>query len=295
MMSFGMGLHIQTCSSPDAFVRRAEPWLLEAEAENNLLLGLGRKLQESVAGFEPPIFLATIEDAGAVVGCAFRTPPFKLGITRMPEEALPLLVDEVERVYRDIPAVLGPEPQARVFAALWSERRGVAARAGMRQGIYQLERVIPPSRLPAGRLRTGSQEDVRLVVTWLSAFSAEAGLPPVDAERKAAEDVARGALCLWEDGEPRSMAGEVAHTPHGARIGYVYTPPEWRGRGYASACVAGLSQRVLGSGRRFCFLYTDLSNPTSNAIYQRIGYERVCDVTDYEFSAAPSRSESAQA
>lgn len=85
------------------------------------------------------------------------------------------------------------------------------------------------------------------------------------------------------------MAGVVAHTPHGARIGYVYTPPEWRGRGYASACVAGLSQRVLDSGRRFCFLYTDLSNPTSNALYQRIGYEHVCNVIDYEFSVTSRR------
>lgn len=94
----------------------------------------------------------------------------------------------------------------------------------------------------------------------------------MDTERKAEEEISSGALYLWEDGEPRSMAGEVAQTPHGARIGYVYTPPERRGRGYASACVAGLSQRVLASGRRSCFLYTDLSNATSNALYQRIGY-----------------------
>lgn len=119
----------------------------------------------------------------------------------------------------------------------------------------------------------------------MSAFAAEAGVPPVDAARKSEEEISKGALCLWEHEKPRSIAGAVAQTPHGVRIGYVYTPPEWRGRGYASACVAGLSQRVLDSGRRFCFLYTDLSNPTSNAIYQRIGYERVRDVIDYEFSA----------
>ena len=70
----------------------------------------------------------------------------------------------------------------------------------------------------------------------------------------------------------------------GIRIGPVYTPPALRGRGYASACVARLSQDKLDEGRTFCFLYTDLSNPTSNHIYQEIGYEPVCDVADYRFT-----------
>jgi predicted GNAT family acetyltransferase len=79
------------------------------------------------------------------------------------------------------------------------------------------------------------------------------------------------------------MAGSTGPTPHGIRIGAVYTPPEYRQRGYASACVAYLSQMMLDSGRKFCFLFTDLSNPTSNHIYQQIGYEPVCDVDNYVF------------
>ncbi len=72
-------------------------------------------------------------------------------------------------------------------------------------------------------------------------------------------------------------------TPNGVRIGAVYTPPKYRGRGYATACVAALSQRMLDTGLAFCFLYTDLSNPTSNNIYQRLGYHPVRDVVDYHF------------
>src|SRR6185369_491689 len=85
-------------------------------------------------------------------------------------------------------------------------------------------------------------------------------------------------VALWEDdGRPVSLSGWGGPTPNGIRIGPVYTPPEHRGRGYATALVAGLSQALLDRGRRFCFLYTDLANPTSNAIYERIGYVKVAE------------------
>ena len=79
------------------------------------------------------------------------------------------------------------------------------------------------------------------------------------------------------------MAAVGGPTPNGDRISWVYTPPALRGRGYASACVAALSQRLLDSGRRFCFLYTDLANPTANKLYQRIGYRQVIDASIYHF------------
>jgi predicted GNAT family acetyltransferase len=83
------------------------------------------------------------------------------------------------------------------------------------------------------------------------------------------------------------MAAHTGPTPNGVRVGAVYTPPELRGRGYASACTAAVTQRLLADGRRFCFLFTDLSNPTSNSIYQKIGYRPVCDVDQYRFSNQP--------
>ena len=85
---------------------------------------------------------------------------------------------------------------------------------------------------------------------------------------------------MWCDSAPGrmvSMAIWTGLTPHGVRIGMVYTPPQFRGRGYASNCVAALTRRLLDSGRSFCFLFTDLANPTSNKIYQAIGYRHVCD------------------
>ena len=89
---------------------------------------------------------------------------------------------------------------------------------------------------------------------------------------------------IWEDGgEPVSMSGYGGRTPNGIRIGPVYTPPEHRGRGYATSLVAEQSARLLREGRMFCFLYTDLANPTPNAIYERIGYARVCDSRQIAF------------
>ena len=89
---------------------------------------------------------------------------------------------------------------------------------------------------------------------------------------------------LWVDeGRPVSLAGAGGLTPNGIRVGPVYTPPELRGRGYASNLVAGVSQAQLDAGRRFVFLFTDLANPTANHIYQEIGYEPVTDIDEYAF------------
>ena len=95
-------------------------------------------------------------------------------------------------------------------------------------------------------------------------------------------------LYLWIDKEPVSMAGKSRPTPNGITINLGYTPPELRGRGYASSCVASLSQLQLDSGKQFCTLFTDLSNPTSNSIYQKMGYKPICDYNQYLFDQGSS-------
>lgn len=125
-----------------AFTTRAEPWLLRREAEHNLLLGLLPKLRSGDHAYERPIYLSAIEVDDEVAGCAFRTPPFKLGLTRMPEETLAPLVEHVGRVYAALPAVLGPEAEAMRFAELWGRRTGCRHAPGMRQRIHALERVV---------------------------------------------------------------------------------------------------------------------------------------------------------
>ncbi|HEY7018095.1 MAG TPA: GNAT family N-acetyltransferase, partial [Gaiellaceae bacterium] len=166
---------------------------------------------------------------------------------------------------------------------------GVEAKLTIAQRAFRADHVDPPRPTP-GRMRPYTPADREVAVRWMDAFVEEA-LPHAQpesseefVEHRTAEPNA--GLVLWEDGEVVSFAGYGGLTPHGIRIGPVYTPPELRGRGYASALTAALTQQLLDGGRRFCFLFTDLANPTSNSIYQRIGYEPVTDVDQWTFSGA---------
>ncbi len=149
--------------------------------------------------------------------------------------------------------------------------------------------MIPPSPC-SGAARVADEGDRTLLVDWLRAFSIEAlaedepdeAALEASVEHKLVAD--DGAYVLWEvGGEPVSCAGYGSSTPSGTRVGPVYTPPEHRGRGYASAVTAHVSADRLAAGRRFCFLYTDLANPTSNKIYADIGYRPVCAALQVEF------------
>ena len=264
------------------FLARAESWLLQNEAEHNLILGIAAQLRISPG---VKAFLATLEHDGDVVGCAFRTPPYKLGVTRMPHGAAEALVDSGAIELSDVPSVLGPEAVASVVADRIGRKRGKAAAPGMRQRIYELRQVAWPPRPPRGRLRLAQHADFELLTEWLEAFAAETRHGPGDVPTYTLSHIANKAAFVWDDEGPKTTALWSGLTPNGVRIGFVYTPPKLRGRGYASACVAGASQRALDSGYRFCCLYTDLGNPTSNDIYQRVGYRRVCDVVDYDLGA----------
>lgn len=270
------------------FLESAEPWLLAAEAENNLLLGVAHQVARGNHPYDEPLYFAIVEDEGGVAGCAFRTPPFKLGLTRMPEGALAALVADVAEVYPDLPAVMGPPSVAEPFADRWSERTGAAAVIGMRQRIYELKEVTPPTSPARGALRRAEPGDMPLLGRWFKAFVEDTHLASATSDRLTDAVLATADLYLWVDEEPRSMAAATGETPNGIRVGAVYTPTEFRRRGYASTCVAELSRLQLEGSRRFCFLYTDLSNPTSNEIYQRIGYQPVCDVVDVNFAHLPN-------
>lgn len=264
-----------------AFLARAESWLLQNEAEHSLVLGIAAQLR-----FAPgaKAFLATLEHDGGVVGCAFRTPPHKLGVTRMPPGAAEALADCQAPELSDLPGVLGPEDVASAIAERIGRHLGKTAVPGMRQRIYELRQVNWPPRPPPGRLRLAQNAELELLTQWLAAFAEETRHGPADVRTYTLSHIASQTVFVWDDDGPKATALWSGLTRNGVRIGFVYTPPDLRGRGYASACVAGASQRALDSGYCFCCLYTDLGNPTSNGIYQRIGYHRVCDVVDYELA-----------
>jgi hypothetical protein len=159
----------------------------------------------------------------------------------------------------------------------------------MAERVFKLEEVSPPSGV-SGAMRLAAQQDFDLIVSWRLAFAAEAlgeDEPNQDLEviqKYTAQQIEAGGFYLWEDGgEPVSMTLQARPTRHGCTVTAVYTPPEHRRNGYASALVAGVSQLLLDEGYHFTTLFTDLANPTSNKIYQQIGYRPVCDFDQFKF------------
>jgi hypothetical protein len=268
-----------------AFLEAAEPFLLRAEAENGLLLGVSAWLAQAPARAETP-YLATVHEGTEVVGCALRTPPQNLLLSRMPPAALAALADDVAQRYDRLPGIMAPGPDAAAFAREWSSRTHHEHTAGVRQRIYAIERIEPQRKRAPGQLRTALDADLEVAARWVAGFVREA-LPSqsVNAREDAAARIRRGSLFFWDDQQPVSMAAWVGKTPSGVRLNLVYTPEEYRGRGYAGACVSALSARLLEEGNRFCFLYADLANPISNRVYTSIGYQVVADCTEYLFTA----------
>jgi len=264
----------------DAFLARAEPWLLVGEIENNVVLGIALARRGRP---EPGVWFATLERGAELLGCALRTPPRGVLVTRAPRDALACLLAGLGAEAAGLPTVVGPEPAAGELAALWSEAFGRPSRPRIRQRLYELRSVAPLAAQPRGSLRRAGGADLALVRGWVAAFLAEATpTDPSAPDALARERLASGSVYLWEDGEPVAMAGSTGATPNGVRLSLVYTAPALRGRGYATACVAALSSRLLAEGRRYCCLYADLANPVSNALYLRIGYRPVSDAAEYE-------------
>ena len=196
----------------------------------------------------------------------------------MPTAAYAPLVADVAAAYPRLPGVIGPPATARAVADAWVAEHGGRASLAMQQGIYELERVTFPANMPTGVPRIAAPADAPLLYAWAQAFVEDTRIPAHDVRGLADRMVVERNMMLWEhDGEPCCMAGVNGPTPEGIRVGYVYTPADKRGYGYASALVAHVSQAQLDAGKRLCFLYTDLTNPTSNRIYQKLGYRQVAE------------------
>lgn len=264
------------------FLRRAEAWLTTSEAENNIALGVARRFVTEAPPKDTPQYWATVEDRDEVVGCAFRTPPLLLSVTRMPPEATSLLCADLRQFYGELPGVGGPRDTAEHFADAWTTEAGTTWSARTRMLIHELTGVEFPENPPNGELRQVRDAQFALIRSWTTMFVYDTGIleQPLDYAQRL---VASKNLFIWEDNGPRCMVAAARETPNGAAVNAVYTPPEHRERGYASAAVAALSQNLLNRGKKFCCLYTDAANPTSNSIYQKVGYRPIREDVDIGF------------
>jgi uncharacterized protein len=268
-----------------SFLRAAAPVLDRDPAANNLPLGVAESLVRKPDAYEGAVFwIAAPSEGEPAVGAALRTPPYPLLLADpIDPAAVDAFVQALADTGTDLPGVTANEPWAHGFADGWSAATGVPWRLGLGQGVYALTEVVAPKSVP-GVARPATDRDRALLERWLDEFDAEALTAMIRDERRNERAIERGlaadgsaGFAIWErDGTPVSLTG-WSRIPGGARIGPVYTPERHRGHGYASNLVADVSERLLADGATACFLYTDLGNPTSNAIYRRIGYEQIAE------------------
>lgn len=242
----------------------------------------------------PAIMRLGVFDGARVVVGALQTPPFRLSLADdgAGAQATLALADHLAGRRAGLSGVMGDERLVDDFVGAWCARTGLHVNDpgahGRRQNLYQVTRVVQPSG-GAGHMRPARAGERDLLVRWEQGFAADASLPPLESDpafvaRLVDAGLAEDGFYLWEvDGHPRATARlrRIAH--FGARVSGVYTPPAERGRGYAAALTAALSQAVLDRGQ-FCCLFADAANPLTNRIYQRIGYVRVAGFADILFS-----------
>lgn len=226
---------------------------------------------------------------GAVGGAFLHTPGFPVVLTSMTGEAVTGLVAELAASGRWVSGLNAEAQAAQAFADAWLQRTGNVATLYRRMRLYRLETLVRPDPGPQGRPRVAGERDRDLLTEWSRAFLHEVGDEAEDPTAEVDQRLGYGGLTVWEAGAtPVAMAGITRIVSGMARVGSVYTPPELRGRGYAGGVTAAVSQAALDAGAAEVVLYTDLANPTSNALYERLGYRPVEDRTQLSFATAAS-------
>ena len=289
----------QTTGDVTEFLALAGEYLARERARNTVILSVSEQLRVNPARYSRPagtgghqalpgpLFGWWSDRSGAVSGAFLHTPPHPLLLTAVPVD----VAADLATVLADRPlrGVNGYQEAAEAFAAAW--RAGaVGGRAAVhrRMRLYRLGELTWPAPAPDGAPRVAADSDIPLLTGWFTAFAAEVHDPDAGEDHAAAvrDRLSHGGVTVWEaGGEPVSIAGVSPPVAGMLRVGPVYTPPEFRGHGYASAVTAAVSLRAREAGAAEILLYTDLANPTSNSIYQRIGYRPVEDRLVLAFSA----------
>ncbi len=278
-------------SDAKQFRQRVDEFLLDNEVMHNVIIGITSRLIHQGEVYDD-VFLAHVEnDAGDVVAATMRTVPHGVILSEiMDKSSIPMLVDAYAGAYDSLPGVEGIGDDSAKFAELWKQKCQQDYSILMEMGQYRLDELILPQNV-SGEARPATQDDFEMLVNWLITFSADTGMD-TDYKREYAEKNIRqklekpilGGIRIWMDeGQAVSMAAATRESANGGNISLVYTPQAFRGRGYASAVTASVSQAILDAGKAFCTLTTDLSFPTSNKIYQAIGYKFVGKLCRIEF------------
>jgi uncharacterized protein len=270
------------------FRSRVRPWLLREPVLHNVFLTV-LEAKRGQPETSTDRWIRAVDGNGEMVGAAMYTPPRELLLGEVTEPVAGALAEYAAEHLEPLTGAVATTAVSEWFAGRYAAAAGVPARPRTSSRIFRLDtEPVPPFDVP-GRARAATAADRDLLIAWADAFTAEAApentsfdnARPIDARLS----LGGGLLWLWEDGgEPAAMSWITPPVAGMARINAVYTPPDRRGHGYASGCVAAASRHAQTALESTCMLYTDLSNPTSNKIYQALGYRPVADVQEWVFA-----------
>jgi GNAT superfamily N-acetyltransferase len=275
----------RTTDDVEEFLANAGEWLRQRPEEHTLQLTIAemvRRQGPGAFGGGSALFgwYATDEVAAAFTF----TLPYPPALTGASTAVAAALAEQLADEGQPVTGITADEAAAKAFTDAWCARAGTTSRVRFRQRLYRLTELAPPDPGPPGRARTATTDDRDLLVRWLDDFSRDAGEPPRDSGAVADARLRYGGFLLWEvDGVPVALAGHTQTVAAMSRIGPVYTPAERRRQGFGAAVTVAATRAAQAHGADHVVLFTDLANPTSNSIYQRIGYRPIADSVVVEF------------
>ena len=272
---------------PLKFRNHVNEFLLQHEAENNMIFNI---LEGIISKrYTGDNLMVSVEELGDIVLVAIMTPPKNIVLSFTQKlKSIYELIKFLELNEISIPGVFGFKKGSKKFAKLWCKNNKISYKMVMNERIYKLEKVNEQV-LGKREFIKADQTHESKILNWTKLFIAEA-LPQEISDfneeymQLIKDRIKNGRyFMLMDNNEPVSMVHKAGKTPNGNLINAVYTPPHLRRNGYATEVVANISKLILAEGNKFCFLFTDLSNSTSNKIYQDVGYRPIIDMDQYKF------------
>lgn len=282
-------MRVSRPTSAGEFLHRSESLRARDPIRTNLMGSVATSVTTGNSSYLEYFWWVIEDDSGEVLGMAMRTAPHGMVLSPMPAQVAAGLAREVSIYDDNLPSVAGPTSVVAAFVDEYKQTNSVGShresRLESKQLLYALGDLIELS--VSGAMVKGNPEDFDFILNWYEEFDREAKLHMPSLSNSVQSILGRNSLRFWVvNGERVSMAGysPIVETPSGTvgRIGPVYTPPEHRRKGYAGGLTAALSQELLDLGAKV-MLYTDAANPTSNGVYQRIGFEQIDENEQVEF------------
>ncbi|MGP4106226.1 GNAT family N-acetyltransferase [Virgibacillus sp. L01] len=271
------------------YKKSVESLLMEREASNNLMLGILDRLANDSDSYKEGFHLGLVEQNGETIYAFMQTSTNNWILADVGNVHNNVIRQVAAFLYNRnvvVPGVLGPTEKAEIFKKEWERLTQLQATIEMKQLIYQLDQLNEISETK-GELHEAKPKDRTLVKKWLMQFgvAVSENISEEDADQMAQSFISNRTIYFWVvEGNPVSMVNRSRKTKNGATLNAVFTPEEYKRNGYATATVAKLTEKLLKDGFKFCSLYTDQANSTSNSIYKKIGYYEVASSIVYTFN-----------